>query len=460
MQLPVKGTHYTVNKNPHKQYIVTANKESHRWLYERYREWLADNFPEVAPVRESYYLEIYNTKFNLEIKPPKVDTCNTCNQFKDAITNANAQGKDASEIQKEWDAHKEKAQEAYDHLRQARDKNVWDPDEWYVVCMDMQQAHVIPKTNVGVNFYHSKANIYNFCIADVRTDKPKCTFYVWEEYNGKKGSAEVYSCIYKWLKENVLYLDKEKRPKKLRIIADNYGGQNKSNSLVLALLRLVHLHLFDRIELAFLVPGHTYMPCDRKFGSVARHFKRLDEISSPSALIHHLTHAERDPLNVQRLKREEIYNINVLTTKDVQKRNVLVRTHGNSFQKASVIVMRPAWPNGYILKDSFKVMDKEAEKINVNLPGAKQNLNLGLVKLQPKYSTQIKLKPNKIKGLQKVRETMAERGRWIDDVFKEQEYAREYKDNEEDLPLLDEIPVPDNTLEEDYEPVERIPSES
>ena len=102
--------------------------------------------------------------------------------------------------------------------------------------------------------------------------------------------------------------------------------------------------------------------------------------------------------------------------------------------------------------------DKAAEKINVNLPGAKQNLNLGLVKLQPKYSTQIKMKPNKIKGLQKVRETMAERGRWIDDVFKEQEYAREYKYDEEDLPLLDEIPVPDNILE-DYEPVQRIPSE-
>ena len=122
MQLPVKGTHYTVNKNPHKQYIVTANKESHRWLYDKYREWLADNSPEVPPVKKSYYLDIFNTKFNLEIKPPKVDTCNTCNQFKDDITNANAQGKDASEIQKEFDAHKEKAQEAYDHLREARDK--------------------------------------------------------------------------------------------------------------------------------------------------------------------------------------------------------------------------------------------------------------------------------------------------------------------------------------------------
>ena len=96
--VPVKKSHYTRTKNPHKQYIDSPNRETQTWLYSKYREWLADNCPEVPPVKCSYYLKIYNTKFNLEIKPPKVDTCNTCNQFKDAITNGNAQGKDASEI--------------------------------------------------------------------------------------------------------------------------------------------------------------------------------------------------------------------------------------------------------------------------------------------------------------------------------------------------------------------------
>ena len=59
-----------------------------------------------------------------------------------------------------------------------------------------------------------KANVYNFCIADVQEIKPKCTFYVWEEFNGKKGSTEIYSCIYKYLQENVLHKNKENRPKK------------------------------------------------------------------------------------------------------------------------------------------------------------------------------------------------------------------------------------------------------
>ena len=462
MQMPVKKTHYTINSNPHKQYIDTPNRETHKWLYAKYREWLADNDPEVPPVKCSYYLEIYNTKFNLEIKPPKIDTCDTCHKLEQSIIKGNAEGKDTNELQKECDNHKEKANEAYDHLRQARDKKVWNPKEWLVLCMDLQQAHVIPKTNIGSNYYHSKANMYNFCIADVREKIPKCTFYVWEEYNGKKGSAEIYSCVYKYLQENVLHLNKEKRPKKLRIIADNCGGQNKSNTLVLALLRLVHLQEFDRIELAFLVPGHTYMPCDRKFGSVSRHLKRIDSISTPDALIHHLKHAEQDPLNVQRLEKKEIYNINVLTRKGVEKRCALIRRHGNSFQKASVIVMRKAWPNGYILKESFKIMDedKEAVKINVNLPTAKQNLNLGRIQLQPKYPTQIKLKKNKMDGLQKVRLTLGDQGRWIDDLFAEQAYARDYKDDEEDLSLFPEETQGVDNILEDYEPVARIPSES
>ena len=139
----------------------------------------------------------------------------------------------------------------------------------------------------------------------------------------------------------------------------------------------------------------------------------------------------------------------------------MIRAHGNSFQKASVIVMRKAWPNGYILKESFKVMDedKEAVKINANLPTAKQNLNLGRIVLQPKYPTQIKLKKNKMEGLQKIRPTLGDQGRWIDDLVAEQAYARDYKDDDEDLALSEETQGVDNILK-DYEPVARIPSES
>ena len=96
-----------------------------------------------------------------------------------------------------------------------------------------------------------------------------------------------------------------------------------------------------------------------------------------------------------------------------------------------MIVIREKYPNGYILKESFKIRDKddEAKWININLPGAMQDLNLGRVQLQLKYPTQIKLKKNKMEGLQKIQPTLGDQGRWIDDLVAEQAYARDYKDD-------------------------------
>ena len=105
----------------------------------------------------------------------------------------------------------------------------------------------------------------------------------------------------------------------LCIIADNCGGQNKDNNLVLALLRLVHLQVFHRIELAFLVPGHSYMDCDRKFGTISRDLASYEVIPSPSKLKEYIQLTQRSTNNVFSLNREEIQNITVLTVKDKKK---------------------------------------------------------------------------------------------------------------------------------------------
>ena len=139
--------------------------------------------------------------------------------------------------------------------------------------MDLQKIFMIAQTNHGTPYYMRKVNVYNFCITEVMTGIP--SFYIWAEYDGGKGSAEIYSCINKWLQQNVF--NKQNRPFKLRIIADNCGGQNKNNNLVLALLRLVHLKQFHRVELAFLVPGHLYMPCDRKFGNISKELSNYEK---------------------------------------------------------------------------------------------------------------------------------------------------------------------------------------
>ena len=74
----------------------------------------------------------------------------------------------------------------------------------------------------------------------------------------------------------------------------------------------------------------------------------------------------------------------------LKSRVALIRVEGKAFQQASVIVMRAKYPNGYILKESFEVLDVAGKFINVKLPGAKGDLNLGKDALKSKYPTQIK----------------------------------------------------------------------
>ena len=65
-----------------------------------------------------------------------------------------------------------------------------------------------------------------------------------------------------------------------------------------------------------------------------------------------------------------------------------------------------------------------------------------------------------MEGLQKIQPTLGDQGRWIDDLVAEQAYARDYKDDDEDLSLFPEETIGVDNIFEEYEEVERIPSES
>ena len=375
-------------------------------------------------VKYSYYKNIYNTCYNIESARPRTDVCDTCFSLEAMIRSARDKGKDYTELEQKLKLHKKKADIAYLEMNEAKDKNIWDPKEWTIICMDLQQTHMCPKTAVGSFFYKRKLNIYNFCICDVKTKEPY--FYMWEEYKARKGSSEIYSCLYKWLSDHVfIHTD---RPKKLRIIADNCGGQNKNNNLALALLRLVHLNLFHRIELAFLVPGHSYMPCDQNFGIISNKLKKYQEIASPDRLVDLIKNARNDKkgqFQVKKLERSDFLNIDVLNSTAKEQRVAYIRpTKGKIFQTASVIVMKASCPEGYILKQNFEETDLQGTYTHVALP-VKENVNkqkfdLGKITLNPKYPSELKLAPEKPGHLNEMRSYLYDEGNWIEELMQRQ----------------------------------------
>ena len=440
--IPARRSHYSFTHNPHKQYVDTEDKKSQVWFYRKYQEWIYQNHTGEAPVTESMFKNIYNNCYNLEIVSPRVDVCDTCMILEAEIKRCKDLQKDPSEFEEQYAAHKDKANIAYSHLKMAEDKEKWSDKDWLVICMDLQQTLTLPKVAAGTNYYLRKLNVYNFCIFEQLTKD--CFFYVWEEFSGRKGSAEIYSCVYKYLNDKVFHdkhgnpVPKDKRPHKLRIIADNCGGQNKNNKLALALLRLVHLDEFKRIELAFLVPGHTYMPCDRTFGNISRELKKHSMIGSPENLVDFIKASQKNKGNVFKMKREEFVDVDVLTKKK-KDRVCLIRSVGNTFQTSSVIVMRQTYTDGYILKDSFDQRDENGTFIDVRLPDdrvANEKLNFGSITFKPKYAQQIKLKKKKLEDLEKAIPILQESGNWITTLVEDQKQAVDYKEDDDDKVLF------------------------
>ena len=172
------------------------------------------------------------------------------------------------------------------------------------------------------------------------------------------------------------------------------------------------------------------MDCDRKFGQISRKLATYDSIPSPERLKEYiqLTQKSTTPC-VFSLKREEIQDISVLTITDRDKRVALVRRHADSFQTASVIVMRSGFPDGYLLKNNFKVFDKDAIFIEANVPG--EELDLGKVEFRMKYPQPKKLKQEKLDDLKKMRPSLGINGKWIDVLLEEQANANTFTDIEE-----------------------------
>lgn len=71
------------------------------------------------------------------------------------------------------------------------------------------------------------------------------------------------------------------RVRKLKICSDNCSAQNKSNALIQFLFTMVESGRFDEIVHHFPEPGHSYLPCDRRFGIVSKEKRKMEFLYVP-----------------------------------------------------------------------------------------------------------------------------------------------------------------------------------
>ncbi len=116
-------------------------------------------------------------------------------------------------------------------------------------------------------YYFSELTVNVFRIANMCNKPTTMLAYGYTEYEGGKGGNNVASLLLKGLID-LGWLRDDKVGKRLSIVMDNCGGQNKNNFVLCVALWLVELKYFKSVEFIFYIRGHTKNACDRLFNQL------------------------------------------------------------------------------------------------------------------------------------------------------------------------------------------------
>ena len=219
--------------------------------------------------------------------------------------------------------------------------------------------------------------------------------FVWDEVKGGRGSDEIASALMKWL---ALREAEEEEFDVLRIFCDNCAGQNKNIFVLLAALRLIHAKKLFRIELVFMVSGHSFLPCDRAFGVIEKKLRVTPDLYTTNHYMRAIKQAKQPAYEVLPLERKDIFDIKALA-KYVTKRPTPV-----SFANACQLVVSASYKEGYKIKTDHLFDDTDSNVHNCRLMKTSRRysaklFDLSVVPLTMKYPTERLLNPAKVKDL-------------------------------------------------------------
>lgn len=299
--LPTCTSHYSRTKNPDKLYLPPGST----WagLYDAFKKYMVDHDEEENAIKQSrFILEVQNYKIG--IRPPKSDTCSTCDHFKTQMEEL-----DSEEHREELAQLGIKKMEHQFHAKAGHNfLQLYTKDKTpgiYALSVDLQQTLVTPRLTTSAQYYRCKMWTYNLGIHDLKTNK--AFFYVWNESEARRGSSEVASCLNHFIET---YVPDETL--KLVVFSDNCAGQNKNINVVLFYLRLIHANRFSSIVHFFLESGHSFLPCDRDFGVFEKHLKGKEVYTTDHYTELMRTHRRKDQVTVVRMEEQHFLDFEVL----------------------------------------------------------------------------------------------------------------------------------------------------
>lgn len=109
-------------------------------------------------------------------------------------------------------------------MKDAKEKARSGKDRICSVAFDLQKILTTPKAEIGPMYYMSKICVWNFTIFELATHIGHCN--VWNETIGCRGSNEIASFLYSFIKTKSAAGCIE-----FFFFSDNCGGQNRNKNV-------------------------------------------------------------------------------------------------------------------------------------------------------------------------------------------------------------------------------------
>ncbi|KAK7500448.1 hypothetical protein BaRGS_00008355 [Batillaria attramentaria] len=262
---PCVESHYT-RKGTKRQYLdasLTVTK-----MYHLYKEKCAADGK--VPVSCRKYRDVFNSEFNLSFHKPKKDQCMVCVNY--AMKQKQEQGLVNEKEEQEFQRHTELKMRAKAEKTQDKELAKKDPTK-HVVTLDLQAVLPTPCGLVSQLYYKRKLSVYNFTVYSLADGKATC--FVWDETNGRRGSVEIATCLFLYLKSLPVTV------KDVILYSDCCGGQNRNQYLAAAFLYALENIPNISITHKYLETGHTQMECDSMHSAIS-FAKKANPVFIPS----------------------------------------------------------------------------------------------------------------------------------------------------------------------------------
>ncbi|CAF4832257.1 unnamed protein product [Pieris macdunnoughi] len=390
LSFPAMESHYCRKNSEYKYLDAGLNVQI---MYSLYKKKCEEEG--TIPAGMETYRKVFRS-YKLRFHVPKKDLCKKCVAFKDTKSNATIL-EDANHSK-----HLKRRDDAF--LRRDADKAAANNNKNVLAFnFDLQAVLHTPKGAAGPFFYVRKLPVYNLTCYRFGDKDVDC--FTWDETEGKRGSIEIATCIYKYIsdKQDITHV---------RMMSDNCGGQQKNFHFSCMLLHLVTTHpTIHTIDHVFYEPGHSHMECDSVHSKIEQKCKNT-AVYTPDGWLQVMRLARRNPrpFNVTVLSHGEFLDFNpnnchfaAETTKKTQSKKCKEKETWNTTNKKKINFQDAVWIQ--YLKNSSKSIfiktDYNEESFKEMKIKAKKGKNTSLMPTHV-YSSRLPISTAKKRDLMKL----------------------------------------------------------